>query len=79
MGYDQLVMEVRRLLRAAVDARYAGDLHAHKVRHQAYADGYMKALCDAGLLGSDELLQIVAETRTEIAGAPVAEPVRRAS
>jgi hypothetical protein len=81
MGYDQLVIEVRRLLRAAIEARYTGDLHAHKVGLQAYADGYVKALCDAGLVGSDELLQLVGEVRTEIAGAAVAaaDPVRRAS
>jgi hypothetical protein len=73
MGYEELVLEVRKLLRSAIEARYRGDLHAHKVRPQAYADGYMQALSDAGLLAPDELLQLVAETRTELDG----EPVRR--
>lgn len=81
MGYDQLVIEVRKLLRASLAARYLGDLHAHKVRPQAYADGYMKALCDTGLFTSEELLELVTETRAELEREPPAQPaaVRRAS
>ena len=71
MGYEELVGEVRKLLRAAIEARYRGDLHAHKVRPQAYADGYMQALSDAGLLGREELLQLVAEARLELQGEPL--------
>jgi hypothetical protein len=69
MGYEQLLAEVRRLVRASIDARYRGELHLHKVRAQAYADGYMRALADAGLIAQDELLQAVAEARNEVAGA----------
>ena len=68
MGYEELVIEVRKLLRTAIEARYRGDLHVNKRRPQAFADGYMQALTDAGLLGPDELLQIVAETRAELEG-----------
>lgn len=71
MGYEELVNEIKRLLRASIDARYRGELHAHKVRAQAYADGYMRALTDAALLGHEELLQIVAETRVELEGEPL--------
>ena len=71
MGYEELVSEVRKLLRTAIEARYLGDLHAHKVRPQAFADGYMQALSDAGLLARDELLQLVAEARVELEGEPV--------
>jgi hypothetical protein len=78
MGYEELVVEVRKLLRAAIGARYRGDLHASKVRAQAYADGYMRALSDAGLLGQDELLQVVAETRVELEGKPVAQRIAAA-
>jgi hypothetical protein len=71
MGYEELVGEVGRLLREAIDARYRGDLHASKVRAQAYADGYMRALGDAGLLSREELLQLVAEARLQLAGQPI--------
>lgn len=73
MGYEELLAEVRKLVRESIDARYRGDLHAHKVRAQAYADGYMRALTDARLIGSDELLQAVAAVRDDIAGAATAE------
>jgi hypothetical protein len=78
MGYDELVSEVRKLLRTAIEARYRGELHAHKVRPQAYVDGYMQALTDAGLLGRDELLQIVAETRADLAGEPTSQRIAAA-
>jgi hypothetical protein len=65
MSYDELVGEARRLLREAIDARYRGDLHATKVRRLSYADGYMKALTDAGLLSHRELLELVAQARSE--------------
>jgi hypothetical protein len=78
MGYDELVNELRTLLRTAIKARYRGDLHAHKVRAQAYADGYMQALQDAGLIGRDELLQIVAEARVDVAGEPIEERIAAA-
>jgi hypothetical protein len=68
MGYEELLAEVRRLLRESIEARYRGELHASKVRSQAYADGYMRALGDAGLLSRQELLQLVAESRVELAG-----------
>jgi hypothetical protein len=78
MGYEELVSEVRKLLRTAIEARYRGDLHVHKVRPQAYADGYMQALRDAGLLGPDELLQIVAEARLELEGEPTEQRIAAA-
>ena len=73
MGYEQLVAEARRLLSDAIAARYRGDLHANKVRQQAYADGYLRALGDAGLLSQRELLELVTETRLSLESAP-AEP-----
>ena len=71
MGYEQLVAEARRLLSDAIAARYRGDLHANKVRQQAYADGYMRALGDAGLLSQRELLELVVDTRRSVESVPV--------
>jgi hypothetical protein len=78
MGYDELVTTLRNLLRTSIEARYRGELHAHKVRAQAYADGYMRALADAGLLSQDELLQIVADARVDVAGEPVEQRIAAA-
>jgi hypothetical protein len=74
MGYDELLNEARKLLRQAIEARHEAGLHARKVGLSAYADGYMRALGDAGLLGRDELLQLVGDVRTEVDGPATAEP-----
>jgi hypothetical protein len=80
MGYDELTTEVRKLLRAAFEARYRGELHVHKVRAHAYADGYMRALLDAGLLDQQESLRLVADARAELAAAsPASEGIAAAS
>ncbi len=63
MGYEELVAQVQRLLGDAIKARFRGDLHVNKVKDQAYADGYMRALLDAGLIDHRELLELIAKTR----------------
>ena len=55
MDYDELSVQVRTYVRAALASRYQGELHVNKVRPQAYADGYMRALADAGLFSQGEL------------------------
>ena len=77
MGYEELLVKVQKLMRDGVSARYRGDLHANKVRAQAYADGYMRALLDAELVGHEELLQVVAEARNDVAGASVEQREQR--
>jgi hypothetical protein len=66
MGYDELSVQVRTYVRQALASRYQGELHVNKVRPQAYADGYMRALADAGLFSQGELLELVAEARAEL-------------
>ena len=68
MGHDELLNEARKLLRQAIEARHEAGLHMRKVGLSAYADGYMRALSDTGLLGRDELLRMVGEVRGEIDG-----------
>jgi hypothetical protein len=63
---------VKGLLRDAFAARFRGELHASKVKPQSYADGYMRALSDAGLFSQSELLAMVADVRAE--GTPTEEP-----
>jgi len=74
MGYDELSTQVRTYVRAALASRYQGELHVNKVRPQAYADGYMRALADAGLLSHSELLELVAEARAEVNAEAEARP-----
>jgi hypothetical protein len=79
MGYEELVAEARKLLRAAIAARFRGDLHANKVRAQAYADGYLRALGDAGLLDRAESLLLVTEIRAEVETEPLRQRIAAAS
>lgn len=76
MGYDELSVQVRAYVKAALASRYQGELHVNKVRPQAYADGYMRALSDAGLFSQSELLELVAEARAEINAEAEASPDR---
>jgi hypothetical protein len=78
MGYEELMVEARKLLRDAIEARYQGGVHGDKQQRSAYADGYLRALGDAGLASRDELLQLVAEAREEAQG-PAVETRRSAA
>lgn len=66
MGYDELSVQVKAYVREALSARFRADMHANKVRPQAYADGYMRALSDAGLFSQAELLELVGDVRHEL-------------
>jgi hypothetical protein len=79
MGYEELLAEARKLLRASIEARFRGDIHTNKVRAQAYADGYVRALGDAGLLDRDESLQLVRDIRAEVESEPRRERMAAAS
>jgi hypothetical protein len=63
MRREQLMTELRCLVRRVIASRHRGDLHAHKLREQAYLDGYTRALCDAGVLTADEALQLILQER----------------
>ena len=68
MGYDELMDKMKTLLRVAMEARFEGLLHVKKVEVQAYADGYMRALSDAGLVSREELLRAIAQERLRFLG-----------
>ena len=61
VGSDEVAV---RFAREAIRARFDAGPHAHKVQKQAYFDGYVRALCDAGLLTHDEALRVVGEERS---------------
>ena len=71
MGHEELLSRVRGLLRESIEMRYQGTLHAKKVQAQAYADGYMRALCDARQVDQGELMQLVSEERSRLLEAAV--------
>ena len=63
MGKERLMVEVRGLLRRALESRFEGALQIKKAQVQAYADGYMRALMDANLVERDQLLRLISEER----------------
>ena len=74
MGHDELLPRGRGLLDQALQGRFEGRPHTDKVQAQAYADGYMRALADAGLMDQGRLLQAVGQQRRAFLAAP---PVRK--
>jgi len=71
MAYQDLMNNVRRLLRESLEARFEGGAHHRKVQAQAYADGYMRALTDAGLVDDAQLLDVVMTERMRDVDGPV--------
>lgn len=63
MGNEELIGNVRRLLKDAMDARFETAPQDRKVRAQAYLDGYMRALADADRVADADLLRLVGEER----------------
>lgn len=63
-----MIMRLRALIQDAFRLRNEGALGTRIAAKQGMADGYMKALVDAGWLSEKELLQIVAEVRRGVNG-----------
>ncbi|HEX6244057.1 MAG TPA: hypothetical protein VFZ61_24240 [Polyangiales bacterium] len=70
MAKEELIEVVRRLMREVVKARFEGGAYARLSRAHGFADGYMAALLDAGVVERDSLLRLVGEERLKLA-APV--------
>jgi len=66
MTKEEMLERVRELVRQVTVARYEGALYAKLARAHGYADGYMRALLDAGLVDRDTLLREVARARREV-------------
>ena len=65
---DELLSELRGMLRDVFAAQAAGQVHARVARAHGYVDGFMRALLDAGVAGKQELLELVAAERQHISG-----------
>lgn len=60
---DQVVSDLRQLLRDMFVAKASGQPYARLARAHGYVDGYMRAVLDLGFLGKTELLAMVTEER----------------
>jgi hypothetical protein len=63
MNQEQLLDTLRDLLRDVLKARFDGAAYAKLARAHGYADGYMRALLDAGLVDRQQLLSLVGNER----------------
>ena len=63
METSELLDTLRGLLRDVLKARFEGTAYAKLARAHGYADGYMRALLDAGLIDQDSLLKLVGKER----------------
>jgi hypothetical protein len=70
MAKEELINVLRRLLREVVKARFEGGPYARLARAHGYADGYMAALLDAGIVERQNLLRLVSEERIHVAALP---------
>lgn len=78
MAKIHLTDALRKLLAGVLEARFAGASGAKFARAHGYADGYMRALQDAGLLTRDELLAIVGEENSKFVATDDARTVQAA-
>ena len=76
MMKEELLGRVSELVQQVTEARFEGAVYAKLARAHGYADGYMRALIDTGLVTREELLEAVSKARKD-AGA--ADDARRAA
>ncbi len=65
---DEMLNELRAMLRDVFAAQAAGALHARVARAHGYVDGFMRALLDTGIADKQELLELVASERQHVSG-----------
>lgn len=69
MNKSQLLAQVRALVADVTRARFDGGSYAKMMRAHGYADGYMRALLDAGLVDRNEMIRLVGSARSDVVGA----------
>ena len=63
MNLDELKGPLRGLVRKTIETRFSGANYATLAQARGYADGYMRALLDAGLIDQKQLLALVNDER----------------
>ena len=66
MSNDEMIERVQELVRQVTEARFEGAMYSKLARAHGYADGYMRALLDAGLVDRDQLLEAVSKARRDV-------------
>jgi hypothetical protein len=64
----EMLVELRSMLHDVFAAKAAGETHQRLSRAHGYVDGFMRALLDGGLVGKQELLEVVAAERERVSG-----------
>ena len=79
MNLDELKGTLRGLVRKTIETRFSGANYATLAQARGYADGYMRALLDAGLIDQKQLLDLVnAERRLYVDNANKLDATRAA-
>ena len=65
MNLSELKDTLRGLVRKTIETRFSGANYATLAQARGYADGYMRALLDAGLIDQKELLALVNDERRQ--------------
>jgi hypothetical protein len=55
----EIILEVRSMLADVFAAEASGEVYERLARAHGYVDGYMRALIELGVVGKDELLELV--------------------
>lgn len=76
MHQEELLARVRDVFRKALEDRFEGVPQATRTRSQGYADGYMRALLDAGLVDLRTLLAVIGGERRKHAQVDQPEPAK---
>ncbi len=66
MTKSKLLERVKDLVADVTRARFAGGAYAKLARAHGYADGYMRALLDAGLVSRTDLIEACGEERGRV-------------
>ena len=65
MNLSELKETLRGLVRKTIETRFSGANYATLAQARGYADGYMRALLDAGLIDQKEMLGLVNDERRQ--------------
>jgi hypothetical protein len=78
MNLSELKDTLRGLVRKTIETRFSGANYATLAQARGYADGYMRALLDAGLVDQKELLDLVNAERRDYVDQANAKATRAA-
>lgn len=79
MSGEELLERVCELVRQVTEARFEGTQRAKLARVHGYADGYMRALLDAGLTDRNALLAAVGQARRDVVASEDGSGTREAA